>query len=77
MSESVVGVGGQTSLVKYTDGEKKVVVSAEAQVVNCVPVDKTNLKVGAKLIAFVKPLPNGSFETSRIRPGRDDLTPPV
>jgi hypothetical protein len=77
VSESVVGNDGHTLLVKYKDGEKKVVVSAETPVVTYVPADKSDLKEGAKIIAFVKQLPDGSFETDRISVGRDGLTPPM
>jgi hypothetical protein len=45
--------------------------------VTYVPGDKSDLKAGAKIIAFIKPLPDGSFETSRISVGRDGLTPPM
>jgi hypothetical protein len=77
VAESVVGNDGRTLLVKYKDGEKKVVVSPETPVVTYVPADKSDLKVGANVIAFMKQLPDGSFETNRISVGRDGLTPPM
>ena len=77
VAESVAGNDGHTLLVKYKDGEKKVVVSPETPVVTYVPADKSDLKEGAKIIAFVKKLPDGSFETDRISVGRDGLTPPM
>lgn len=77
VSESVVGNDGHTLLVKYKDGEKKVVVSDETPVVTYVPGGKDDIKPGAKVIAFVSKLPDGSFETSRIGVGRDGLTPPM
>jgi hypothetical protein len=77
VTESVVGNDGHTLLVKYKDGEKKVVVTAETPVVTYVPADKTDLKAGAKVIAFMKQLPDGSFETNRVSVGRDGLTPPM
>jgi hypothetical protein len=77
VTESVVGNDGQTLLVKYKDGEKKVVVTAETPVVTYVPADKGDLKAGAKVIAFMKQLPDGSFETNRVSVGRDGLTPPM
>ena len=77
VAESVVGNDGHTLLVKYKDGEKKVVVSQETPVVTYVPGDKADLKAGAKIIAFVKKLPDGSYETNRISVGRDGLTPPM
>ena len=77
VAESVVGNDGHTLMVKYKDGEKKVVVAPDTPVVTYVPADKSDLKAGAKLIAFIKPLPDGSFETNRISVGRDGLTPPM
>jgi len=77
VAESVAANDGKTLLVKYKDGEKKVVVSPETPVVTYVAADKSDLKEGAKIIAFVKKLPDGSFETDRIGVGRDGLTPPM
>ena len=77
VAESVVGNDGHTLLVKYKGGEKKVQVSSETPVVTYVPADKSDLKAGAKIIAFTKKLPDGSFETSRVSVGRDGLTPPM
>jgi hypothetical protein len=77
VSESVVGNDGHTLLIKYKDGEKKVLVSPETPVVTYVPGEKSDLKAGAKIIAFVKQLPDGSFESNRVSVGRDGLTPPM
>jgi hypothetical protein len=77
VSESVVGNDGHTLLVKYKDGEKKVFVADSTPVVTFVPGDKSDLKAGAKVIAFMKQLPDGSFETNRVSVGRDGLTPPM
>jgi len=77
VDQSVVGNDGHTLNIKYKDGEKKVVVSPETPVVTYVPADKSDLKPGAKVIAFMKKLPDGSFETNRISVGRDGLTPPM
>ncbi len=77
VAESVVGNDGHTLLIKYKDGEKKVLVSPETPVVTYVGADKSDLKPGAKVIAFVKQLPDGSFESNRVSVGRDGLTPPM
>jgi hypothetical protein len=77
VAESVVGNDGHTLLIKYKDGEKKVFVSADTPVVTYVPGEKSDLKAGAKIIAFVKPLADGSLEADRISVGRDGLTPPM
>jgi len=77
VSDSVVSNDGHTLLVKYKGGEKKVDVSPDTPVVTFVPGEKSELKPGAKVIAFLKQLPDGSFETGRISVGRDGLTPPM
>ena len=77
VADSVVGNDGHTLMIKYKDGEKKVVVSPETPVVTYVPADKSDLKPGAKVIAFMKKLPDGSFETNRVSVGRDGLAPPM
>src|SRR5256886_3753513 len=77
VAESVVSNDGHALLIKYKDGEKKVLVSPETPVVTYVPADKSDLKAGAKAIAFMKKLPDGSFETNRVSVGRDGLTPPM
>jgi hypothetical protein len=77
VSESVVGNDGHTLQVKYKDGEKKVFVPDDTPVVTFVPGDRSDLKAGAKVIAFMKQLPDGSFETNRVSVGRDGLTPPM
>ena len=77
VAESVVGNDGHALTIKYKGGEKKVVVSPETPVVTYVPADRSDLKVGAKVVAFMKQLPDGSFETNRVSVGRDGLTPPM
>jgi hypothetical protein len=77
VAETVAGNDGHTLLIKYKDGEKKVVVGPDTPVVTYVPADKPDLKPGAKVIAFMKKLPDGSFETNRVSVGRDGLTPPM
>ncbi len=77
VAQSVVGTDGHTLLIRYKDGEKKVVVGPDTPVVTYVPADKSELKPGAKVIAFMKKLPDGSFETNRVSVGRDGLTPPM
>jgi hypothetical protein len=77
VAQTVAGNDGQNLTIKYKDGEKKIVVSPDTPVVTYVPADKSELKPGAKVIAFVKKLPDGLFETNRISVGKDGLTPPM
>ena len=77
VANTVAGNDGHTLMVKYKDGEKKVLVSPDTPVVTYVAADKSELKPGAKVIAFFKKLPDGSFEANRISVGLNGLTPPM
>ncbi len=78
VAETVAGADGQNILVKYKDGEKKVVVPPDTPIVTFVVGDKSELKPGAKIIIFsaVKK-DDGSLEANRVNGGRDGITPPM
>jgi len=78
VQETVAGVDGQTIMVKYKDGEKKIVVPKDAPVVTYVPGSVADLKPGAKIfIVAAVPQPDGTFTAARINVGKDGLTPPM
>jgi hypothetical protein len=77
VAESVAANDGRTLTVKYKGGEKQVEISPDTPIVTFVAGDKSELKAGAKVIAFVKPEADGSFDTDRVSVGRDGLTPPM
>jgi hypothetical protein len=78
VAETVKGTDGQNILVKYKDGEKKVVVPPETPIVTFVASDKSEVKAGAKIIIFgaVKK-DDGTLEANRVNVGRDGITPPM
>jgi hypothetical protein len=78
VAETVKGTDGQNILVKYKDGEKKVVVPPGTPVVTFVTGDKSEVKPGAKIIIFgaVKK-DDGVLEANRLNIGRDGITPPM
>src|SRR5580693_4486465 len=72
VAQTVTGTDGQNIVVKYKDGEKKVVVPPETPIVAFVPGDKSEIKPGAKIIIFgAAKKDDGSLETGRIAIGRD------
>ena len=78
VAETVKGTDGQHILVKYKDGEKKVVVPPDTPIVTFVASDKSEVKPGAKLIIFAaNKKEDGSLEAARVNVGRDGLTPPM
>src|SRR6476660_1118460 len=78
VAQTVKGTDGQNILVKYKDGEKKVVVPPGTPIVTFVAGDKSELKAGAKVIIFgaVKK-DDGTLEANRVNVGRDGITPPM
>src|ERR1700688_35385 len=78
VAETVKGTDGQNILVKYKDGEKKVVVPPETPIVTFVAGDKSELKPGAKIIIFgAAKKDDGTLEANRVNVGRDGITPPM
>jgi hypothetical protein len=78
VAQTVKGTDGQNILVKYKDGEKKVLVPPGTPIVTFVAGDKAELKPGAKIIIFgaVKK-DDGTLEANRVNVGRDGITPPM
>ena len=78
VAQTVKGTDGQNILVKYKDGEKKVLVPEGTPVVTFVAGDKSELKPGAKIIIFgaVKK-DDGTLEANRVNVGRDGIAPPM
>jgi hypothetical protein len=78
VAETVGGTDGQNILVKYKDGEKKVVVPPGTPIVTFVQGDKSELKAGAKIIIFgAIEKEDGTLEANRVNVGRDGITPPM
>jgi hypothetical protein len=78
VATTVAGVDGQNIMVKYKDGEKKVVVPPETPIVAFLKGDKSEIKPGAKIIVFgTTKKPDGTLEASRIGVGRDGIAPPM
>jgi hypothetical protein len=76
VAQTVAGKDGQNLLVKYKDGEKKVLVPPGTTIARYVPGSAADLKVGAKVfIAAARPQPDGSLSAPNIAVGRD-IDPP-
>jgi hypothetical protein len=78
VAETVKGTEGQNILVKYKDGEKKVIVPPDTPIVTFVASDKSEVKPGAKIIIFgAAKKEDGTLEAGRVNVGRDGITPPM
>jgi hypothetical protein len=76
VDQTVASVDGQVVMVKYTDGEKKIVVPPDAIIRAYVPGDKSELKPGAR-IAIVRAIKktDGALEADRVNVGRGEVVP--
>ena len=76
VATTVAGKDGQDLLVKYKDGEKKVIVPPGTPIARTVPGSAADLKVGAKVfVAAAKKEADGSLTAPNITVGRD-IDPP-
>ncbi len=78
VESTVASVDGQTLMVKYSDGEKKVIVPPNTPVVRFEPGNAGDLKVGAQMIIIAgQKQPDGSIVAPAINVGRDGAAPPM
>jgi len=76
VATTVGSVDGQVVMVKYKDGDKKIVVGPDAVIRAYVVGSRDELKPSANvsIIAAVKQ-PDGTFAANRINVGRDGIAP--
>jgi hypothetical protein len=73
---TVGSVDGQMLMVKYKDGEKKIVVPPGLEIQQYVVGEKSELKPGAAiLIVAATKKPDGTFEANRVNVGRGGVVP--
>lgn len=78
VTSTVASVDGQVMMVKYADGEKKIIVPPDTPVVKFMPGSMSDLKAGAQVfILAAKKMPDGTLDTGGIQVGRDGATPPM
>ncbi len=78
VTSTVSSVDGQVMMVKYADGEKKIIVPPETPVVKFVPGSMSELKAGAQVfVVAAKKMPDGTLEAPGINVGRDGVAPPM
>jgi len=78
VQSSVSSVDGQIMMVKYSDGEKKVIVPPNTPVVQFVPGDTGDLKPGAQIFIMAgQKMPDGTITAPAINVGRDGVAPPM
>jgi len=74
---TVSKMSGRKLTLKYKDGEKTVVVPANAKVVKLEKGDRSELKKGAHLFAIASKGADGSLRAERITVGKNGVVPPM
>ena len=75
---TVASTDGQVVMVKYPDGEKKVIVPPNTNIVAMAPGSKDDLKPGAAFIIMAaQKQPDGTLTAPAINVGRGGATPPM
>jgi hypothetical protein len=76
VATAVAGVDGQVVMVKYKDGEKKVIITPETVIRAYMVGNRSELKPGASImITQAVKKADGNFETNRVNVGRDGIVP--
>lgn len=76
VDQTVASVDGQVVVVRYKDGEKKIVVPPDAIIRAYVVGDKSELKPGARItIVRARKKSDGVLEADRINVGRGEVVP--
>jgi hypothetical protein len=77
VESKVASVDGDVVMVKYKDGEKKVIITKDTPVVAYAPGEMSEVKPGAQIIIMgAQKQADGSFTTPAINVGRG-VTPPM
>ena len=63
--------------VQYKDGEKKILVTKDTVVVTYAPVDKSELKPGARVFVVSQKQADGSLTAARVNVGMKGQVPPM
>jgi hypothetical protein len=78
VTSTVASVDGQVMMVKYPEGEKKIIVPPNTPVVKFVPGNVADLKPGAQMIVIAgQKQPDGTVLAPAINVGRDGAAPPM
>ena len=73
---TVTGVDGPTMLLKFKDGEKKIVVPPNVPITRYEIGSKADIKPGAAFtVTAATKKPDGTYESGRINVGRDGVVP--
>ncbi|HET7364394.1 MAG TPA: hypothetical protein VFJ70_12580 [Burkholderiales bacterium] len=68
--------GGNELTLKYKDGEQKILVTPETQIVTFVPGSRADLKAGESIFSIARVESDGKFVTPRVAVSKNGVKPP-
>ncbi|MBV9751763.1 MAG: hypothetical protein JO188_04515, partial [Hyphomicrobiales bacterium] len=74
---AVDSVDGKTITVTYQGGSRMVVIQPDTAIVTYVPLDKSEVKPGAKIFAIAQKGADGALTASALSVGKDGIAPPM
>lgn len=77
VAETVSNVSGPELTLKYKDGEKKLIIGPDANVITTKPGERSDLKIGTELVTTATKNADGSLTASRVTVGKDGVAPPL
>ncbi len=77
VADTVTSVDGQGLMLKYKDGEKKLVIGPDANIITTKPGARSDLMVGTELVATATRNEDGSYTAARVTVGKDGVAPPL
>ena len=66
VAETVSGVSGPLLTLKYKDGEQKLTIPADANILALVPAEKSDVVAGAEVQLFAVKAADGTLQASRV-----------
>jgi hypothetical protein len=77
VAEVSASSGGRSMLLRYKEGEKRVVVPESAPIVTFVPADRAALVPGAHVLVGAQRQADGTLTAARVTVGLNGLMPPM
>src|SRR5215831_8382952 len=77
VESTVASNDGQVLMMKYKDGEKKIVVPPQTPIVTYAPGSKDELKPGITIFLISTKKDDGSYEAPAVTISRGDVKPPM
>ena len=77
VAETVSNVSGSELTLKYKDGEKKLIIGPDTNIITTKQGERADVKIGTELVTTAVKNPDGNFTTSRVTVGKDGVAPPL